>query len=78
MSGTISVVNGSNQVMSVHVDGEALFPDILPGECTEKKPVPAGTRYAQVFNSHEKIAADIRFSVPKNMHVVLKISGKHC
>lgn len=75
MYGTLSVANNTRKAISVYIDGEPLFPDILPGEHTEKKPVPAGTRCAQILNSREKIVADLCFSVPKGMHVVLKASG---
>lgn len=73
--GTISVVNNSRRAISVHIDGEALFFDILPGEHTKRKPVPPGTRNVQILNSREKILADIRISVAKNIPVVLKITG---
>ena len=75
MYGTLSVINNTRKAISVYIDEEVLFSDILPGEHTKRRPVPTGTRCAQILNSREKIAADIRFSVPKNMHVVLKISG---
>lgn len=73
MYGTLSVINNTRKAISVYIDGEPLFLDILPGEHTEKKPAPAGTRCAQILNNHEKIVADFCFSVPQSMHVILKI-----
>lgn len=76
MYGTLSVVNNSRQVISVNIDNEALFCDILPGESTNRKPVLIGTRCAVIINSRGKIAADFPFSVAKNSHTVLKICSK--
>ena len=73
MYGTISVVNNGRQVISILVDDEMLFCDILPGESTRKKPILSGTRRAIILNSREIISADVWFSVQKNVHTTLKI-----
>lgn len=75
MYGALSVVNNTGKVISLRIDGDILFFDVIPGERTKRMPVFAGTRCAQVLNNREKIVADFQFSVPQNTHVILKISG---
>lgn len=74
MYGVLSVINNTRKTISVYIDGEPLFLDLLPGEHTERRLAPAGTSCAQILNSREKIIADFCFSVPKGMHVILKAS----
>lgn len=74
MSGKFSVLNKSRGVICVFVDDELLFRDVLPGECTKKKPVPTGTGHAIILNSHEKIIGDILFSVKKNTCTLLTVT----
>ena len=74
MSGTVSVVNKSRNVICVFIDDELYFRDVLPGDSARQKPVPAGTRHTLVFNNRERVIFDILFSVQKNTHITLFVS----
>lgn len=72
MCGTVSSENGSNSVLSLYIDGDLLFAEILPGEKTRKKDVPCGTRHAVFRDARGRVAADFCFSVPRGGNVILK------
>lgn len=74
MCASISAENNSGKVISIYIDGELFFCDLLPGETSRKKAAPCGTRHVLFNSASGRILADFCISLPPSGHIILKFS----
>lgn len=66
--------NTAYPVISVAIDGERIFYDILKGNASPYILLPSGSIALSVYNNFERLILDKWISIPPNKKLVLSVS----